>query len=156
MNLELLTVEESKKLTEMLEDRDKIVSQIKELEKELKEIDKTFKTFERNTAKRAGVSEPSKGSSDRKNLKGEITSRLKEAGEAGLSITEISKELEIPNASVHSWFSSTGKKVVEIISKGERGEKRYFWSEWAFTSGIRFELLNFCAGIALNSFAQMV
>ena len=130
MRLELLTVDESQKVTSMLKQRKEITSQIEALQQTLKEIDKSFAVFERNTLKRYGSNETSKGApSSRRNLKNEIIQMLQKAKGDGLSVAEIASGIEVPNANVHSWFSSTGKKIKEITSKGNKGGKRYYWEK---------------------------
>lgn len=51
-------------------------------------------------------------------LKGKILAALKESGDKGVSVKELSKQLKVKNQNVHVWFSSTGKKLGTIQKIG--------------------------------------
>lgn len=52
-------------------------------------------------------------------LKKKIFAALKAAGDAGMKVTDLSKKIGVKNANVHVWFSSTGKKLPEIVRIGK-------------------------------------
>lgn len=51
-------------------------------------------------------------------LKSKILAALKEAGDKGVSVKDLSKQLKVKNQNVHVWFSSTGKKLGTIQKVG--------------------------------------
>lgn len=54
----------------------------------------------------------------RGDLKLKVMAALKEAGEGGLSIKEMSDKLKTKGSNLYAWFGSTGKKVSEIQKVG--------------------------------------
>ena len=54
----------------------------------------------------------------RGDLKLKVMAALKEAGESGLSIKEMSDKLKTKGSNLYAWFGSTGKKVSEIQKVG--------------------------------------
>lgn len=54
----------------------------------------------------------------RGDLKIKVLAALKDAGDAGLSIKEMSDKLKTKGSNLYAWFGSTGKKVTEIQKIG--------------------------------------
>ena len=61
-----------------------------------------------------------KGSGRRGALKDKILEALREAGDKGISVKELSQKIGVKNQNVHVWFSSTGKKlgVIQRVGNG--------------------------------------
>ena len=57
----------------------------------------------------------SKGRGRRGALTAQILAALKAAGDKGVAVKELSKKLGVKNQNVHVWFSSTGKKLGNIV-----------------------------------------
>lgn len=51
-------------------------------------------------------------------MKQNVLEALKEAGEAGLRIPELSKKIDATSGSLHVWFTNVGKKLSEIEKIG--------------------------------------
>jgi len=66
----------------------------------------------------ASASAPAAKRGKRGALKGKILAALKEAGDKGVSVKDLSKQLKVKNQNVHVWFSSTGKKLGTIQKVG--------------------------------------
>ena len=51
-------------------------------------------------------------------MKQDILAALSTAGEAGMSVKELSTSLSIHPANIHAWFFGTGKQMPEIKKVG--------------------------------------
>jgi len=81
----------------------------------------------RKSTSAAPASKPAgrKPAGKRGGLKDSILSALRATGSEGVAAADLAKSLGIPSANVHVWFSTTGKKIQEIVKVGPG---RYAWS----------------------------
>ena len=117
MDLTKLTALEFKKIHKLLSEKEKLTARIAEIDQALSGIS-TGETKRR--ARRSSTVQ-------RGNLKEQVIEILKAAPE-GTPSKEIATKIGVPVGNLAAWFSSTGKKILEIQKLG-RGI--YTWKEVA-------------------------
>ena len=130
MNISHLTASQFKHAVSLLEKKEALQKQIEELDSRIAGL---FggKAAGAAAPKRRGGRPP--GASNKKSpgvrakrepgakrgdLKIKVLAALKDAGDAGLSIKEMSDKLKTKGSNLYAWFGSTGKKVSEIQKVG--------------------------------------
>ena len=132
MNLKNLTASQFKQAISMLEKKDALQRQIEDIDSRVAGLFGGKASGGESAApKRRGGRPP--GSANKKtaaprakresgakrgDLKIKVLAALKEAGDTGLSIKEMSDKLKTKGSNLYAWFGSTGKKVSEIQKVG--------------------------------------
>jgi hypothetical protein len=123
MDITTLTSADFRKITKLLEAKERLLAQVEIINHELQ-------SFERNgKGKRPLVSKPaaSKGKrSKRGKTKELVIAELKSAGKAGVHVKELAERLGVKTANLTVWFFSTGKKIKEIKKVAPA---TYAWNE---------------------------
>ena len=114
MDLTKLTSKEFNRIYKLLQEKEKLLSRIAEIDAALSGISTGAP---RQRAKRTSAS--------RGKLKEEIIETLKASPE-GISAKDIAEKIAVPRQNLAAWFSSTGKKIPQIQKLG-RGI--YTWKE---------------------------
>lgn len=137
MNISNLTASQFKQAISLLEKKESLQKQIEEIDARVAGMFGGGKTSSTGTGgssetpRRRGGRPP--GSTNKKaaaprakrepgakrgDLKIKVLAALKEAGDTGLSIKEMSDKLKTKGSNLYAWFGSTGKKVTEIEKVG--------------------------------------
>ena len=131
MNISHLTASQFKQAVSLLEKKEALQKQIDDIDVRVAGL------FGGGAASGVGVSKRRggrpRGSANKKptatrakrepgakrgDLKIKVLAALKDAGDAGLSIKEMSDKLKTKGSNLYAWFGSTGKKVSEIQKVG--------------------------------------
>ena len=130
MNISNLTASQFKQAVTLLEKKEALQKQVEELDSRIAGL-LGGNAVGGAAPKRRGGRPP--GSSNKKSpgprakresgskrgdLKIKVLAALKEAGDGGLSIKEMSDKLKTKGSNLYAWFGSTGKKVSEIQKVG--------------------------------------
>lgn len=132
MNLKNLTASQFKQAVTLLEKKEALQKQIEDIDSRVSGLfGGKASGAEPEAPKRRGGRPP--GSTNKKaaaprakresgakrgDLKIKVLAALKEAGDTGLSIKEMSDKLKTKGSNLYAWFGSTGKKVSEIQKVG--------------------------------------
>lgn len=132
MNLKNLTASQFKQAVTLLEKKEALQKQIEDIDARVSGLfGGKASGGESEKPKRRGGRPP--GSTNKKtaaprakresgakrgDLKIKVLAALKEAGDTGLSIKEMSDKLKTKGSNLYAWFGSTGKKVSEIQKVG--------------------------------------
>lgn len=105
-----------RRLLSLSEKKENLLKQIASIEKEIGSIS----TGRSVSAAPKPAKAPSKGRKSRKRgkrgaLKGKILSILSAAGDSGARVKDIATQIGVNPQNVHVWFSSTGKKLDDIV-----------------------------------------
>lgn len=120
MDLSTLSPVTLRELAKLAEQKLSLLKQISEIDSKINAVAKggtPVKVKPAASAKKASAkksSAPKSKTGRRGQLKNQIIALLSKAGDAGLSVKEISKTLGVKNQNIHVWFSSTGRKVPGI------------------------------------------
>ena len=102
---------------------------------QLDEINDDLVRFsERKAPKRRSKSAKAKSDSDsesggrgrKSKIKDNVVAVLKEAGPEGVAIKDMAERIGVKHTSLNAWFSTTGKKIAEIVKVGTA---RYTWKQ---------------------------
>ena len=130
MNISNLTASQFKQAVSLLEKKEALQKQIEELDTRIAGLFGGKATGEAAPKRRGGrpPGAPNKKSpgarakrepgAKRGDLKIKVLAALREAGNGGLSIKEMSDKLKTKGSNLYAWFGSTGKKVSEIQKVG--------------------------------------
>lgn len=105
-----------RRLLSLSEKKENLLKQIASIEKEIGSISTGRSVSPAPKPAKA----PSKGRKSRKRgkrgaLKGKILSILSAAGDSGARVKDIATQIGVNPQNVHVWFSSTGKKLDDIV-----------------------------------------
>jgi hypothetical protein len=127
MNLSSLTSADLKQIAKLLERRERLLSEISNINTELDgyAVSMTGQPALSSSRYRFGVVPAIQGGrAKRGELKDTILEILKTAGKSGVSLQEISARAGVKPMNVSAWFAATGKKFPEIQKAG-RGIYRW-------------------------------
>lgn len=116
MNLANLSSSDLRQIAKLVEQRDKLQSQIDQINDKLSGYGTT------TGGKRKGAARKSAGRPKKRGqLKEGVIATLKAAGKTGVTAREIADKLGTKPVNIHAWFHSTGKKVkgIEKIDGGK-------------------------------------
>ncbi len=132
MNISNLTASQFKQAVSLLEKKEALQKQIEDIDGRVAGLFGGKTSGGETTAPRRRGGRPP-GSTNKKSatprakrepgakrgdLKIKVLAALKDAGDAGLSIKEMSDKLKTKGSNLYAWFGSTGKKVTEIQKVG--------------------------------------
>ncbi len=104
-----------KQLDELLAEKDELKTRLEQVEHDIQIVAKGGSLPRRRRSSSAVAAPVSSGKPGRSpKIKESVISLLKEAGEKGLGVKEISEKLNKKSTHLHSWFHSTGSKIPEI------------------------------------------
>ena len=131
MNISNLTASQFKQAVSLLEKKEALQKQIEEIDSRVAGLFGRSAAGEAAPRQRRGGRPPGSANkkssaprakrepgSKRGDLKIKVLAALKEAGDGGLSIKEMSDKLKTKGSNLYAWFGSTGKKVSEIQKVG--------------------------------------
>jgi len=115
MSLSSLSSKQLSRLIELVEEKEKLQSQIAKIDRTLNQLDGQEPAAEQSDFKpRAG-----RGARKRRGaLKTALLAKLQSAGKQGLTTKELTSALGAKAASIYAWFYTTGKKVKGIKKVG--------------------------------------
>lgn len=109
-----LTATDFKQLTKLIQSKERLLLEVQKIDAALN----AFETGETPIKTTQSVSAPRK-SSKRGKLKNRVLAVLKEAGEKGHTVGELSEKLKVKAANLYAWFYTTGKKVAGLKKSKE-------------------------------------
>ena len=114
-----------KELLRLSERKEKLMTQIQEIDREMIRVQDRFGIPSRESDERAPVTvsrAPGSGRirprSKRGALKEKILCELRATGKKGVTIGELSKKLKVPSANLYVWFNGTARNVPRIKKIG--------------------------------------
>ena len=122
MNIESITSASVRALAVLVERHEKLRSQMEEVQSQLTSLLGGSLPSEGKARKgrppKSVMSTPKQERRTRRQKPGSLKERilavLRASGEPGITVADIASKLSVPKAHVHVWFSTTGKRLVEV------------------------------------------
>lgn len=115
MNWTDIAIADLNRIVELVKQKEALLAQVAKIDAELA-------NFQPNDAATPARDEPGRQPPSKLAAKGAlkaaIIALLQGAGASGLTVKDIAAQLKVKPGNVHVWFSSTGKKIVEINKVG--------------------------------------
>lgn len=130
MNISELTVDQLKQATILIDKRERLRAELRQIDERIADIFNMELSEDQETLIRPQLSKSQlRGNQERLatkrgQLKEKILAALKEAGEEGLTIKELSDKIETEGSNFYAWFGSTGKKIRGLEKVGPA---KYRW-----------------------------
>ena len=114
MDVTKLTSASLKKIAALLAQREKLISQIEEIDCEISAL----QTENKESSQKIKSLKKSKVTTGKRSKRGAvkelIITELKTAGSKGITVADLSKKLNRDGKSLHAWFHNIGKKITNI------------------------------------------